>query len=186
MSANIYQPDRYQIHGMEETRQPGSIPTTILRDTREQRPWTFDGCGVETRDVTLSTGDYAVARHCAYDPDVDTYHPEFAVERKSGQDFLTALTWERERFRSELERASDWQQPLSVVVETSWETLLCGSGCMAWRDIHPNQVVGTISAWTRQCNVAFRFTENRRQAELCGLLLLVRYSVCQQSGTDVM
>jgi len=43
---------------MVETRHAGPIPGTILRDTRERRPWTFDGCAVETRDVTLSTGDW--------------------------------------------------------------------------------------------------------------------------------
>lgn len=87
-------------------------------------PWAFDGCGVETRDVTLLTGDYAVPTACTHDPDSDTYHPRFAVERKSGDDFLTALTWERDRFTSELRRAAEWPQPLAVVVEISWEALL--------------------------------------------------------------
>lgn len=160
----------------------GPLPTTVLRDTREQRPWTFDGCDVETRDVTLSTGDYALPTHCTHDSETDTYHPEFAVERKSPHDFLTALTWDRDRFTAELERAADWARPLPVVVETSWETLLRGHGCMAWRDIHPNQVVGTISAWACGYNVDFRFTENRRRAELCGFLLLVRDSLLRRIG----
>lgn len=165
---------------MAETRQIGSLPTTILRDTREQCPWTFDGCAVETRDVTLSTGDYAVATHCDHDPERDTYRPRFAVERKSGHDFLTALTWERDRFTSELQRAAEWSRPLAVVVETSWGTLLRNRGCMAWRDIHPNQVVGTVSAWTRHYNVAFHFTETRRRAERCAFLLLARHSLVRQ------
>lgn len=165
---------------MAKTRQTGSLPTSILRDTREQRPWTFDGFAVETRDVTLSTGDYAAPAHCIHDPEADTYHPRFAVERKSGHDFLTALTWERDRFISELQRAAEWSQPLAVVVETSWGTLLRNRGCMAWRNIHPNQVVGTVSAWTRHYNVAFHFTEARRQAEVCALLLLVRHSLARQ------
>jgi ERCC4-type nuclease len=123
---------------MDEIRHANSLPTTILRDTREQRPWTFDGCAVETHDVTLSTGDYTVPTACTHDPESDTYHPRFAVERKSGQDFLTALTWERDRFSHELRRAAEWPHPLAVVVETSWETLLRNRGCMAWRDIHLN------------------------------------------------
>src|SRR6056297_3167525 len=125
---------------MVDTQETTPIPTTILRDARERRPWTFDGCAVETRDVTLSTGDYAVPTHCTHDPEADTHHPQFAVERKSGHDFLTALTWERDRFISELRRATEWPQPLAVVVETSWETLLRNRGCMTWRDIHPNQI----------------------------------------------
>jgi len=155
----------------------GSLAETILRDTREQRPWTFDSCGVETRDVTLSTGDYAVPARCRRDPGTDTYHPEFAVERKSPHDFLTTLTWNRDRFVAELERAAEWTRPLPVVVETSWESLLRGRGPAAWRDVHPNQIVGTVSAWTRCYNVDFRFTENRRRAERCAFLLLVRDSL---------
>ena len=163
---------------MDETRQ--HIPTTVLRDNREQRPWTFDGCTVETRDVTLSTGDYAVPADCTHGPESDTYHPQFAVEHKSGHDFLTALTWERDRFTSELRRAAEWPQPLAVVVETPWETLLRNRGCMAWRDIHPNQVVGTLAAWTRHYNVAFHFAESRRRAELCAFLLLVRHRLLRR------
>ena len=64
---------------MVETRETTPIPATILRDTREQRPWTFENCPVETRDVTLSTGDYAVPIHCSHDPETDTYHPQFAI-----------------------------------------------------------------------------------------------------------
>ena len=165
---------------MSETRHASSIPTTVLRDNREQQPWTFDGCAVETRDVTLSTGDYAVPMYCTHDPEADTYHPRFAVERKSGHDFLTALTRERDRFTSELQRAAEWPQPLAVVVETSWQTLLCNRGCATWRDIHPNQIVGTLSAWTRHYNVTFRFAESRRRAELCAFLLLVRYNLLRR------
>lgn len=165
--------------GDERTESDGArrLPSTILRDTRERRPWTFDGCAVETRDVTLATGDYAVPSDCAYDPDADTYHPRFAVERKTCHDFLTALTADRDRFKAELARAADWAAPLAVVVETSWETILGGRGCMVRRDVHPNQVAGTVAAWTRHHNVAFRFTQTRRRAELCAFLLLVRHNL---------
>ena len=165
---------------MVETRDSSLIPTTILRDSREQRPWTFEEYPIETRDVTLSTGDYAVPTHCTHDLQTDTYHPQFAVERKSGPDFLTALTWERERFKRELQRAIQWTQPLPVVVETSWVTFLQNDGCMAWRDIHPNQVTGTVRAWTDHYNVEFLFTENRPRAEQCAFLLLVRHSLVRR------
>lgn len=165
---------------MVGTRRSGSIPGTILRDTRERRPWTFEGCAVETRDVTLSTGDYAVPAHCTRDPEADTYYPRFAVERKTGHDFLTSITRDRGRFEAELRRAEDWPQPLAVVVETSWESLLRNRGCMRWRDVHPNQVAGTVSAWASRYNVAFRFTETRRRAELCAFLLLVRHSLAER------
>ncbi len=53
---------------MAEMRDADPIPTTVLRDTRKQHPWTFDECSVETQDVTLSTGDYAVPADCTHDP----------------------------------------------------------------------------------------------------------------------
>ena len=165
---------------MVDTGGGGLLPTTLLRDTREQRPWTFDGYPVETKDVTLSTGDYAVPAHCRHDPDVDTYHPAFAVERKSGADFLTAITWQRERFKAELRRAGAWEQPLAVVVETSWQTLLRNRGCMASRDVHPAQVAGTVLAWSRHYNVAFYFLESRRRAERCAFLLFVKHGLVRR------
>lgn len=144
---------------MAETSENTLIPAAILRDTRERRPWDFEDYPVEIRDVTLSTGDYALPAHCTHDPDTDTYHPQFAVERKSGHDFLTGLTWERDRFEREIQRAAQWTQPLSVVIETSYQTLLCDRGCMVWRDVHPNQIAGTIVAWARRYNVAFPLFE---------------------------
>lgn len=86
---------------MVEIRETGPAPTTIRRDARDQRPWTFTTVSVETRDATLSTGDYAIPAGCTHDPGANTYQPQLAIERKSRQDFLTALAWERERFISE-------------------------------------------------------------------------------------
>ncbi len=165
---------------MVETRETDTIPTTVLRDTREQRPWGFDNLPVEIRDVTLSTGDYTLPTYCRHDPELDTYHPRFAIERKSGHDFLTAITWERDRFERELRRAAEWQSPLPVVVEISWQTLLQNRGCMARRDLHPAQVVGTVTAWSRHYNVAFHFVETRKRAALCAFLLLVRHRLVRR------
>ncbi len=164
---------------MTETGGP-SQPMTMLRDTREKQPWTFESCPVETRDVTLSTGDYALAGHCRRDPALDTYSPQFAVERKSGPDFLSSLTWDRDRFERELRRAANWPQPLAVVVETSWSTLLGNRGCMARREVHPNQIAGTVRSWADQYNVAFHFTDTRQQAERCALLVLARYRLVRR------
>ena len=125
---------------MVETRETDTIPTTVQRDTREQRPWGFDDLPVETRDVTLSTGDYTVPAYCTHDPEFDTYRPHFAVERKSGQDFLTAITWERDRFERELRRAAEWQFPSrrrrDIVADTapeSWMHSKTGSASFTGR-----------------------------------------------------
>jgi ERCC4-type nuclease len=165
---------------MSENKQTGSFPTTILRDTREQHPWEFEEFSVETQDVTLATGDYAVPAHCSHDDESATHHPQYAIERKSAPDFLNSLTWDRDRFKRELQRAAQWRRPLPVVVETSWHSLLRNRGCMAQRDIHPSQVSGTVGAWAKYYNVAFHFTETRRQAEHCAFLLLVRHKLVRR------
>ena len=166
---------------MAKKQETDLIPTTVLRDTREKHPWTFEHLPVEIRDVTLSTGDYTVPEYCTHDSELDTYRPHFAVERKSGHDFLTAITWDRNRFKRELQRAAEWTHPLSVVVETSWRTLLRNRGCMGRRDVHPPQVVGTVTAWSRHYNVAFHFVETRKRGALCAFLLLVRHSLVRRS-----
>ena len=140
---------------------------TILRDTREKRPWSFEGFPVQTVDATLSTGDYTFAECCRHDTRLDTFHPRFAVERKTGTDFLTAITWDRSRFEAELQRVAEWPTPLPVVVEESWTTFLTNRGSMRWRDIYPSQVVGTVSAWTVAYNVEFIFAGSRSSAQLC-------------------
>jgi ERCC4-type nuclease len=150
---------------------------TILRDRRERRPWAFRPHPVSTRDVTLSTGDYTLASCCSRDPETGTHDPRYAVERKTGGDFLTAITHDRERFRAELERASSWRAPLSVVVEEPWRTFAENRGVMRRREIHPEQVAGTLSAWSEQYNVEFRFLGSRRAGELYALCRLLRVEV---------
>jgi len=147
---------------------------TILRDTREKRPWAFRPHPVETRDVTIATGDYTVTDCCARDSETGTYHPRFAIERKTGQDFLSAITWDRERFEAQLRRAKRWPEPLVVVVEKPWETFAEGRGPMSHRDVRPSQVTGTVSAWRRRYNVEFRFPGSRRASELYALCRLLR------------
>lgn len=147
---------------------------TILRDRRERRPWEFGPYAVETRDVTLSTGDYTIAEWCVHDADTDTYHPSVAIERKTGHDFLNSITWERDRFESELRRARSWPRPLWVVVEESWETFAENRGLMHRRDIDPGQVAGTVSAWSGVHNVEFRFPGSRRAGQLYALCRLLR------------
>jgi ERCC4-type nuclease len=150
---------------------------TILRDTRERRPWEFRPHPVETRDVTLSTGDYTVAACCSRDPGTGTYLPGFAVERKTGRDFLHSITWERERFEAQVGRADGWPEPLAVVVEETWATFTEGRGPMRGRDVHPGQVRGTVAAWSEAYNVEFRFVGSRRAGEL--------YALCRLLGQEM-
>jgi hypothetical protein len=174
------------------TVDPKAVPTVregrlvVLRDTRERKPWAFPTCPVETRDVTLSTGDYAVPAWCVHDECRDTYRPRFAVERKSGQDLLTSLTWERERFERELRRARDWPLGLAVVVEASWTDIVAGRGPVATRAVGLPQVVGTLAAWLDRYNVTAHFAGTRQRAQQFAWSLLVRSLLCEPCGSTRM
>lgn len=139
---------------------------TILQDRRERKPHTFTGYpSVNTREVTLNTGDYTLAEFCRYDDENDTYYPSLAVERKAGQDLVSSLTSERERFKAEIKRASDWPEPLRVVIEEPWETFRDERDFMQYRNVHPKQIKGTIEAWEKHYNASFSFHDDRTLAE---------------------
>lgn len=138
---------------------------TVLVDSREQKPWAFQGYPVATETVTMKTGDYAFAEVCDHDADLDTYYPRFAVERKSGQDFIDSITTRRENFQAEVKRAGDWAHPLHVVIEAPWNTFRYGKDFMRYRKVGFPQIRGTVDAWGEHYNVEFHFCSNRAAAE---------------------
>ncbi|AGC34341.1 ERCC4 endonuclease [Halorubrum virus HRTV-11] len=139
---------------------------TILADNREQKGWSFEDYPVEVENVTLETGDYTIPEACDYDERLDTYIPEFAVERKSGQDFLQSITHGRERFKAEIKRAESWDDPLKVNVAEPWTTFQNRySELLKFRKVYPNQIAGTVREWEKWYNVGFHFYPNRAAAE---------------------
>jgi ERCC4-type nuclease len=94
-------------------------PFTVVIDTREQHPYTFEditaaGRPVEVTTITagLKSGDYSIQGH----------ESEVAVERKSLQDLYSTLTAGRERFERELQRLQDLAVSV-VIVEASWHEI---------------------------------------------------------------
>lgn len=138
---------------------------TILVDTREQKPWEFDDYAVELRRETLRTADYTLEEFCDYDEENDTYLPRFGVERKSGQDFLQSITHRRNNFEDEVQRAGDWDAPLSVIIEEPYSTFQNNLGFMQYRDVAPSHVSGTVEKWERWYNVEFKFVASRSSAQ---------------------
>lgn len=139
---------------------------TILGDTREQKGYTFDRYPVEFETATLSTGDYTIAEFCDHDESLDTYHPRFAIERKAPNDLLSSITGDaRERFKAEIKRASEWPEPLKVVVEAPWSMFENNHGVMQYRGLTPAQVTGTVREWSEYYNVEFHFFSDRHSAE---------------------
>jgi ERCC4-type nuclease len=137
----------------------------IIRDTREQQPWKFEGFDASLSDETITTGDYTLAELCDHDERNDTYHPNYAIERKSTQDFVSSITSGRERFKEEIKRASEWESPLSVYVEASKRDFGKRGSALRYVNIQPTHVFGTVDDWERYYNVDFRFVGTRKRAQ---------------------
>lgn len=138
---------------------------TILRDTREQKGWDFENQPVEVREATLTTGDYTLAEFCDHDPINDSYEPHYCIERKSGNDFVSSVTNQRDRFEAEVKRASEWESPLLVLIECSRRTIKRNRDFMKFRDVAPSQLFGTVDSWERHYNVEFNFAGSRAKAQ---------------------
>lgn len=84
----------------------------IVIDTREQRPWSFPA-NIELEIGTLRTGDYALKGD----------EENFAIERKSGDDFVSTVSVGWHRFCNELNRMDKARFAAKVViVETNFNT----------------------------------------------------------------
>lgn len=140
-------------------------PPIILRDTREKKPWEFEDFDVHTRDETINTGDYTFGELCSHDGDKNTYYPRYAVERKTGGDFVGSITKNRDRFEAEIKRASDWDSPLLVIVETPKEPSRYQDNIFKYHEITRENAFATVDNWERQHNVSFRFSGNRERGE---------------------
>lgn len=101
-------------------------PFTVVIDTREQHPYTFNGFTedsakkyrplvIHTTVRGLLSGDYAIEGLELY----------MAVERKSLADAFATFTTDRDRFERELDRLN--QMPFAaVVIEAGWEAIFRG------------------------------------------------------------
>lgn len=138
---------------------------TIIHDTREQKPWEFKNFPVDVQAETINTGDYTLPEFCDHDSEKDTYYPNYAIERKSGPDFIDSIIPNRERFLREIKRASDWNSELLVIVEEPKMTFRRQRDFMKYRNVSSSQIFGTVESWERSYNVDFRFAGSRERAQ---------------------
>lgn len=141
------------------------VHLNILRDNREQKGWDFEDFPATVRGETIKTGDYTLPELCDHDPDNDTYHPRYAVERKAGQDFIGSITSDRDRFKREINRTSDWDSKLHVLIEEPRRTFKRQERFMQYRDVTWSQIHGTVVKWERHYNVQFDFVGSRKRAQ---------------------
>lgn len=120
-------------------------PFTILIDSREQLPYSFESVRadakhdhakviVPVRGATLHQGDYAIEGL------VDVA----AVERKSLADLFNTLGQGRARFVRELERLS-MLEVAAVVMEAEWSTILADPP--PYSQLVPKTVFRSVMAW---------------------------------------
>lgn len=150
-------------------------PFTVLVDTREQAPWTFQGIVIERRlwtitriAATLATGDYTIAG-C---------EDRLCIERKSAADLVGSVTVGNARFRREHER-------MQVVVESGGFACVIVEGSLSaicdeldqdtGRRVTSESIMGAVASWPRRYGVHWLFAGDRRRAELLVFRVMLKW-----------
>jgi len=159
-----------------------TAPFTVLVDTREQRPYTFEGLRanadqghalihVPTVRGTLHTGDYSIKG----------LGEVVVVERKSKED-LYASVGRRENFEDRMRRLCLEHSVAAVVVEAQLDELL--SDPPRHSSLHPKALNRTILSWmVRWPRVHWLLCPGRVVAEAMTFRFLERFHVAWQGGT---
>lgn len=164
---------------MPRRNSPVHFPVAVLVDTREQRPYRFDGLRsdkkagggalvVEVKQATLPTGDYSL----------DGYTDRVAVERKSLNDLFHTLSQERDRFERELVRLQAMEFA-AVMVEAEWTQIL--DDPPKFSHLLPKTVFRSVLAWQqRYPRVHWLFVPGREFAEVATFRVLQRFFLDDQ------
>ena len=155
--------------------EPLHCPFQVIRDSREQAPWSFHGLSanadkgnrplvIDCRTATLPTGDYSIAG----------FESRITIERKSLSDAFSTFTHDRERWTRELERMRAFET-CHVVIEGSWEELSAGPVKAGGATVG-KAVVRSIMAWSmRYPNVHWWPMASREMAEAVAFRLLEKF-----------
>jgi ERCC4-type nuclease len=123
-------------------------PATVIIDTREQEPYSFDPRLATAVRRALPAGDYSV----------DGLEACVAVERKTLDDFVSTVIHNRARFREELRKLTGYQAAC-VVVEAGLIDVLQ----KRYRgDAHPNAVLGNALSLILDYRVPVFFCTTRQ------------------------
>ena len=129
----------------------------IVIDTREQRPYQYEGSVVRT----LTNGDYSALG----------FEDRVAVERKSLADAYASLGRDRVRFRREVERLAKYEFA-AIVIEASLPDFLR-------RPLHsqmnPRAAITTLLSWAVRYHVHVFFAGDRAHGQALTQRLLETY-----------
>lgn len=177
------------------SRAPLTNPFTILIDSAEQAPFTFQGIHADSDrgncEIVVAEGlnlrRQCLGRHphSLGDYSIDGYFGRVAIERKSMDDAHgTFLGWSgdqqdygrRQRFEQELANLSN-VECACVVVECSLGQLLDNAPSTDNKTAVLNRKIlnRSIIAWQQDYGVPFVFCDTRRLAELYAFRFLERF-----------
>lgn len=157
-------------------------PFTVLVDSREQAPWTFQGIVIErrlwsvrTRRATLATGDYTI----------EGCEDRLCIERKSAADLVGSVTVGNARFRREHERMHDIAHfrdaegftigTACVVIEGSLSAICDELDADVGRRVTSDVVLGATASWPVRYGVHWLFAGDRRRAELLAFRVVLKW-----------
>jgi|DewCreStandDraft_4_1066084.scaffolds.fasta_scaffold09252_6 DNA excision repair protein ERCC-4 len=123
---------------------------TIVIDSREQEPYSFDPRLTSAVRRALKAGDYSIAG----------LEDQVAVERKTLDDFVSTVIHRRRRFRAELGKLSRYRAAC-VVVEAE---LLDVVGKRYRGEARPEAIVGSMLSILLDYGVPVLFCGNRQAA----------------------
>jgi len=144
---------------------------TIIIDTRERSPYTFETIDPMPNTMVsgLKTGDYSV----------DGFQDRITVERKSLTDLYGSIGTGRDRFEREMARMYSMDFA-AVVVEADWTTIIKNPPSRS--KLKPVSVFATILAWMQRYNVHWLTCPNREFAERATHRILDRWYRDEETG----
>lgn len=150
-------------------------PFSVLQDTREQAPWSFNGIVIEKRlwiirrvVGTLATGDYTI----------EGCKDRLCIERKSEADLIGSVTAGNARFRREHERMQAVVAAggfACVIVEGSLAAICDELDQEAGRRVTSESILGAVASWPRRYGVHWLFAGDRRRAELLAFKVMLKW-----------
>lgn len=149
-------------------------PFTLIVDTREQTPFTFESIRADSNQGGLPVKVLTVRKGLpSGDYSLNGFETKVAVERKSLQDLYSTLGQSRRRFQAELGRLSTYDFA-AVVVETDWPTIL--SAPPSRSRLHPKTVFRSVIAWRiRHTRIHWEMCPSRAFAEVMTFRYLERF-----------